>query len=126
MPRGLTCPGLPYPLGTLSINKSDKNTLLCSRYACPRCTSQEKLAQYVLRRATKFQSCRGDICFVIGEKPSRKHFEKNNKYIYLQNCFVMISPYISGRSKFSHKNRPYTNQERTIEIGLHFGIQLSY
>ena len=32
-----------------------------------------------LRQATKFQSCRGDICFVTGEKPSRKHFEKNNK-----------------------------------------------
>ena len=40
--------------------------------------SHEKLAHYVLRRATKFQSCRGDICVVIGEKLSRKHFEKNN------------------------------------------------
>ena len=39
-------------------------------------TSHEKLAHYVLRRATKFQSCRGDICFVIGEKPFAN--KKNN------------------------------------------------
>ena len=28
---------------------------------------------------TKFQSCGSNICCFIGEKPSRKHFEKTNK-----------------------------------------------
>ena len=27
------------------------------------------------------QSCRVDICFFIGEKPSRKHFDENNNNI---------------------------------------------
>ena len=37
-----------------------------------------------------FKAVEGDICFVIGEKPSRKHFEKNNRpTMYCQNvCLV--------------------------------------
>ena len=40
--------------------------------------SREVLGHYVVCNVTKFQSCRPNNYFVIDEKWSRKHFEKNN------------------------------------------------
>ena len=42
-------------------------------------TSHEVPLGHVVRNVTKFQSCRGDKYCFIGEKPSPKHVEKNNK-----------------------------------------------
>ena len=41
--------------------------------------SLKVLGHYIVRNVTKFQSCRSDDKFFIGEMPSRKYFEKNNK-----------------------------------------------
>ena len=41
-------------------------------------TSNKVLDHYVTCNITKFQSCRIDTKFFIGEKPMRKHFGNNN------------------------------------------------
>ena len=41
-------------------------------------TSNDVLCHYVVCNITKFQSCRSDNNFIIGNTPSGKHFDKNN------------------------------------------------
>ena len=60
----------------------------------------EMLGHNVVCNVTKFQNCRGDNKFLIGEKPLRKDFDKNNKNTHYIPQNELSNPAIS-RARFT-------------------------
>ena len=54
--------------------------------------ARRKLGHDILRHVSNFRRSERDNYFVIGKKPSRKHFEKNNIIQYPEKLFVVQQP----------------------------------